>query len=87
MTTSPPSKEEFQILATLLEQRLDVIADHAFRDRDPDAHLEALKSVSEEILAWHTRHHDQLPPRLEHFLAGSSYQKAQAYVQSLLKDQ
>ncbi|MEM8953905.1 MAG: hypothetical protein AAGD22_07140 [Verrucomicrobiota bacterium] len=80
------SPDELQNLAALLEQRLEIIADHAFRDQNPTAHLNALKSVSEEIFAWHHGHRHKLPPRLEHFLAGSSLQKAHAYVQSLLKD-
>ena len=33
-------------LAALLRRRKETIADHAFRDRDPAAHLEALKAVS-----------------------------------------
>ena len=40
----------FPDLAKLLEERVAVIADHEFRDRDPEAHLEALKSVSGESL-------------------------------------
>ena len=43
----------FPDLAKLLEARIAVIADHAFRDRDPEAHLEALKRVSGAIVSWH----------------------------------
>lgn len=69
-------------LARLLRQRLEVIADHAFRDRDPAAHLDALKSVSEEILAWHQTHRGTLHPRLEHFLGGCSFDKALRFLES-----
>lgn len=63
-------------LRTLLQRRLDVIADHPFRDRDPAAHLEALKSVSEEIVAYHEAHALSLDAKLRHYLCNSSYQKA-----------
>jgi len=69
-------------LATLLRRRKETIADHAFRDRDPAAHLEALKSVSEEILAWHEVHRGGLPPRLEHFLTNCSFDKALVFLES-----
>ncbi len=69
-------------LADLLRRRLAIIADHGFRDRDADAHLDALRRVSEEIAAWHARHRGSLPPRLEHFLSGCSYQKALDFIES-----
>ena len=46
----------FPDLAKLLEARIAVIADHEFRDRDPENHLEALKSVSEAIIYWCEAH-------------------------------
>ena len=63
-------------LQTLLQQRLNVIADHSFRDRDPAAHLAALKEVSEAIQAFATAHHHEFDAKLRHYLAQSSYQKA-----------
>lgn len=69
-------------LRTLLQRRIDLIADHAFRDRDPAAHLEALKAVSEELSAEHQRLRPQLPPRLNHFLTQSSFSKALEYLDS-----
>lgn len=69
-------------LADLLRRRKETIADHAFRDRDPTAHLDALKSVSEQITAWHQAHRGTLPPRLEHFLGGCSYDKALVFLES-----
>lgn len=67
---------DFSQLHTLLRERLAVIADHAFRDRDPAAHLAALQRVSEALTAEHDRLKSQLPARLNHFLSQSSYSKA-----------
>lgn len=63
-------------LQTLLRQRLDVIADHSFRDRDPAAHLEALKAVSERIALYEQAHHSSFDVKLRHYLSNFSYQKA-----------
>ena len=54
----------FPDLAELLEHRIAVIADHEFRDRDSDAHLEALKSVTEAITAWHEEHRSEIDGNL-----------------------
>jgi hypothetical protein len=72
----------FPDLAKLLEARIAVIADHGFRDRDPEAHLEALKSVSEAIRSWHEAHRSVIDGNLNHFLTGASYQKALLYLES-----
>ncbi len=69
-------------LAALLDRRIVIIADHEFRDRDPDAHLNALKEVSEQITAWHQQRRGTLPSRLEHFLTGCSYDKALHFLES-----
>lgn len=63
-------------LRDLLQRRLDIIADHTFRDRDPASHLQALKTVSEEIAAYHAAHTASFDPKLRHYLTNSSYQKA-----------
>ncbi len=63
-------------LQNLLQQRLDVIADHPFRDRDPAAHLTALKEVSEAIQAYTAAHQREFDAKLRHYLTQSSYQKA-----------
>lgn len=69
-------------LVSLLQRRLKTIADHNWRERDPAAHLDALKSVSEEITRWHQAHQSQLGARLNHFLSGCSYDKALAFLQA-----
>lgn len=69
-------------LRSLLQRRLEIIADHAFRDRDPAAHLEALKAVSEALSAEHQRLRPELPARLNHFLTQASFSKALEYLDS-----
>lgn len=69
-------------LADLLRRRRAIIADHDFRDRDPAAHLDALKAVSEEIAAWHGSRRGELPARLEHFLSNCSFDKALLFLES-----
>ncbi|MEM0896984.1 MAG: hypothetical protein AAGJ79_08855 [Verrucomicrobiota bacterium] len=73
---------EFEKLAILLRERVAVIADHDFRDRDPQAHLEKLKTVSEAILAEQAALADKIPFRLGHFLENCSYEKALAFIES-----
>ena len=72
----------FPDLARLLEARIAVIADHGFRDQDPEAHLEALKRVSGEIVSWHEAHREEIDQNLDHFLTGASYQKALLYLKT-----
>ena len=72
----------FPDLAKLLEMRLAVIADQQFRDRDPDAHLEALKDVSGAIVSWHQANRNKIDGNLDHFLTGASYQKALLYLET-----
>ena len=72
---------DLQNLAALLRRRLEVIADHNWRDSDPDAHFEALKSVSLEIGELHQSISGQLPARLNHFLGQCSFDKALTYIE------
>ena len=71
----------FQRLESLLIRRLEIIADHAWRDRDSAGHLDELKRVSEELMDEHQRLATDLPPRLAHFLQNASYSKALSYLQ------
>ena len=70
-------------LIGLLQKRESVIADHAWRDRDSEAHLEALKEVSIAISEWPSQHPDALDPKLSHYLTNASYAKALAHLQDL----
>ncbi len=68
-------------LLTLLEKRRALIADHAWRDRAPDEHLDGLRQVSEAITAWLPAHPAAaIPPRLRHYLTQCSYDKAAAWI-------
>ena len=68
--------DQLETLRKLLAKRLSIIADHQFRDRDPAAHLQELKEVSEAIDAFREEHQTLLDPRLRHYLTNASYQKA-----------
>jgi hypothetical protein len=70
-------------LTELLRQRIAIIADHDWRDRDSAGHLEALKNVSEQISAWTAAHRGEADPQLRHYLANASYQKALAHLEAL----
>ena len=62
-------------LAAALRQRLAIVADQTSR-RDPDRHLEKLKSVSEKIDVLARSLPPPVDPQLAHFLARCSYDKA-----------
>ena len=76
-----PDDEALRELASLLRRRLEVIADHEFRDRDSEGHLNALKQVSEAILDRHQKMESELPPRLAHFLSSCSFDKALQFIE------
>lgn len=69
-------------LIKLLHHRLEVIADHEWRDRDPESQLTELKNVSEGIAKWHREHRSEVDARLKHFLTGCSFDKALRYLES-----
>jgi hypothetical protein len=79
------SDSPFHLLAAALRERRAVIADREFYARDPAAHLEKLKSVSEEI----TRLAASLPKPvsgdLAHYLQRASYDKALAWLENHLQ--
>ena len=87
-----PAKEsmfprmELQELNAHLTRRREIIADHAWRERDSAGQLQALQDVSEAIAAWHHENHSQLPAKLDHFLKSCSFDKAQAFVQASLSN-
>jgi hypothetical protein len=63
-------------LADALRERLAVIADRALYERDPAAHLEKLKAVSEKITQFAAALPRPLPGDFAHYLQRGSYQKA-----------
>ncbi len=70
-------------LIELLRRRESVIANHAWRDRDPAAHLDILRSVSGEITRWAAENDSAIDGKLRHFLANASFAKALAHAESL----
>lgn len=77
MNTAP-----FAELASALRERLAVIADRAWYQRDPVGHLEALKAASAKIEAAGAALPKPVPGDLSHFLHGASYQKALAWLEA-----
>jgi hypothetical protein len=63
-------------LADALRERLAVIADRAFYERDPAGHLEKLKAVSEKITQLGAALPRPVPGDFAHYLQRQSYQKA-----------
>jgi hypothetical protein len=72
---------DYSTLRALLRRRLELIADHRFRDLDAPAHLAALQQVSELIQTEHERLRPHLPAKLQHYLAQSSLSKALEYIE------
>jgi hypothetical protein len=74
----------YRALAKALRTRLDVIADRELFQRDPQAHLEALKSASLQI----DEHAAALPgpvsTELAHYLHRASFAKALAWIEERL---
>jgi hypothetical protein len=69
-------------LESALRKRLSIVADHALRDRDPAAHLEALKSAHREFEARRALLPSDTDARLLHFLERQSYEKALAFLEN-----
>ena len=70
----------FTELAATLRERLAVIADRELYARDPAAHLEKLKSVSERITQIGNALPRPLPGDFAHYLQRASYEKALAWL-------
>ncbi len=79
-TQSPNYSPDYAPLASMLRHRLEVIADHDWRDRDSGGHFDALKAVSEAIAAWEAAQPRPVPARLGHFLQQCSYGKALEWI-------
>lgn len=77
-------KTQLTELATLLERRLEVIGDHAWRDRDQPGHLAELKRVALEIEARKKEVPRGFDADLTHYLERCSFDKALARIQGYL---
>lgn len=64
-----------------VKARLDIVADHEFRDRDAAGHLAALKSAAEKLDAEVARLPAGTDPMLRHYLERQSYTKALDWLQ------
>lgn len=73
-----------QHLLSSLHERLNVIADYDFRERDPEAHLKKLQEASEVIekLEKVLLSEGAVDPKLRHYLERRSYEKAVALLES-----
>lgn len=69
-------------LADSLRQRLSLIADRAFYERDPAAHLEELKTISERIVQLQGQLPRSIDPQFRHYLERCSYDKALAFLEA-----
>ena len=63
-------------LLSAVQARIDTVADHAFRDRDPQAHLAALKAIAATLDAEIAKLPSSADPMLRHYLERQSYTKA-----------
>lgn len=73
---------DFAALRRHLERRLEIIADHAWRDTQPEAQLAALGEVAGAIESWHEQNRGEIPARLNHFLTQASLSKALEWLES-----
>ena len=68
-------------LHAAVKARLEIVADHAFRDRDVAAHLEALKSAAATLDGLVAGLPPDTDPNLRLYLKGQSYMKALAWLE------
>ncbi len=71
----------FQNLHAALRQRVDIVADHALRERDPAAHLDAIKAAASHLDAIVADLPPDIDPNLQHYLERQSYLKAIAWLE------
>jgi len=82
MSAPIDSQAAYVELAAALRERLAVIADREFYQRDPAGHLECLKTASERIATASASLPRPIPGDLAHYLHGSSFQKALAWLEA-----
>jgi hypothetical protein len=80
---SSPDPSLLAPLAAAFRERLAVIADHAFRDRDQAGHLGRLAEVSGRIDALVAAlPAEELDPVFRHYLERRSHDKALAWIEA-----
>jgi hypothetical protein len=76
------SRDAYQALTAALKERLALIADRDFYQRDPAAHLVRLQSVSGTIATSAAELPGPVDPQLAHYLQRCSYDKALAFLEA-----
>lgn len=71
-------------LHAAVKRRLDIVADHAWRDRDSAGHLEALKAAAADLERLVRELPDDCDGELRHYLERQSYTKALAWLSARL---
>lgn len=79
MTESP---DVYRELTAALKERLALIADREFYQRDPAAHLARLQAVSGTIAHCGSKLPGSVDPQLAHYLQRCSYDKALAFLEA-----
>lgn len=72
-------------LRDALQARVSLVGDHAFRDRDPAAHLAALKAAAAHLDALVAQLPRNADPMLRHYLERQSYLKAIDFLEETLR--
>ena len=72
----------FSQLLVAVSHRLEVVADHKLRARDPAEHLQKLKEAAAQLDALVTTLPADCDPQLRHFLERQSYAKALDWLQA-----
>ncbi len=67
-------------LHAAVKRRLDIVADHAWRDTDPSGHLAALKAAAADLDRLVADLPSGCDPELRHYLERQSYTKALAWL-------
>lgn len=71
---------DLKALHSAVRQRLAVVADHALRDSDPKAHLDALMAAAATLDGLVRDLPADCDPTLRHYLERQSYIKALAWL-------
>lgn len=71
-------------LLAALNSRLSIVADHAWRDRDPAGHLEGLKAAAGRLDMLVSSLPRDLDPMLRHYLERQSFTKARDWLEEAL---
>jgi hypothetical protein len=71
-------------LFAAVSQRLEIVANHELRDRDPAGHLDGLKSAAQRLDSLVANLPKEADPTLKHYLERQSYTKARDWLATAL---